>query len=342
MATIKITKKHHKHLNNPFPSSPKSLPVLQGNLFFNSRKLPSEQIFRVGNDFQLTWSSNNGGVLSLSHHSLPSRSLWSTIPGHAFVSAASVDTEVEESRGSFVIHDRDVHFVCNHQIIEDIRVINLKGPHLDPKDGNFLSGYEETDQNDCSKDTQMPVLLITGWIFSSKNKTKKRNKRVEDSNYDEKLQFESKGFSTSARYYILFDQKNSNQVGFQVQIGQPEFVPCSKGTASPVTSGRFQGVNWKLGKRKLGWYWYLTRRNGIMPSPVEKEKFVSVESREFNRICFTYSSERNEKFFGFGEQFSHMDFKGRRVPIFVQEQGIGRGDQPITLAANLVSYRYIK
>lgn len=62
---------------------------------------------------------------------------------------------------------------------------------------------------------------------------------------------------------------------------------------------------------------------------------------DFNRICVTYASERHERFFGFGEQFSHLDFKGKRVPIFVQEQGIGRGDQPITFAANLVSYRYI-
>ncbi|XP_020593295.1 uncharacterized protein LOC110033582 isoform X2 [Phalaenopsis equestris] len=42
------------------------------------------------------------------------------------------------------------------------------------------------------------------------------------------------------------------------------------------------------------------------------------------------------QFYGFGGQFSHIEFKGRRVPILVQEQGIGRGDQPIILAANLI------
>lgn len=69
------------------------------------------------------------------------------------------------------------------------------------------------------------------------------------------------------------------------------------------------------------------------------ESSVIETALEFNRVCLTYASERNERFFGFGEQFSHMDFKGKRVPIFVQEQGIGRGDQPITFAANLDSYR---
>ncbi|KAL2619917.1 hypothetical protein R1flu_000122 [Riccia fluitans] len=58
-----------------------------------------------------------------------------------------------------------------------------------------------------------------------------------------------------------------------------------------------------------------------------------------NRIQLTYSSNKGERFFGFGEQFSHFDMKGRRIPIFVQEQGIGRGDQPITALANMASNR---
>lgn len=60
---------------------------------------------------------------------------------------------------------------------------------------------------------------------------------------------------------------------------------------------------------------------------------------KLNRVLLTYASEAGEKFYGFGEQFSCFDMKGKRVPIMVQEQGIGRGDQPITMAANLVSYR---
>ena len=58
-----------------------------------------------------------------------------------------------------------------------------------------------------------------------------------------------------------------------------------------------------------------------------------------NRVLLTYMSHPDERFFGFGEQFSCFDMKGKRVPIMVQEQGLGRGDQPITAAANLVAYR---
>lgn len=83
-----------------------------------------------------------------------------------------------------------------------------------------------------------------------------------------------------------------------------------------------------------------SRRRGFLPLSSEEEEEQKVELfRGFNRVFITYSSENDERFYGFGEQFSHMEFKGKRVPILVQEQGIGRGDQPITFASNLVSYR---
>ncbi len=58
---------------------------------------------------------------------------------------------------------------------------------------------------------------------------------------------------------------------------------------------------------------------------------------EANRVFLTYSSSENEHFFGFGEQFSFVDMKGRRVPVWVTEQGVGRGDQPITISADLTN-----
>ncbi|MGI9050621.1 MAG: alpha-glucosidase, partial [Rubrobacteraceae bacterium] len=56
-----------------------------------------------------------------------------------------------------------------------------------------------------------------------------------------------------------------------------------------------------------------------------------------NRVYLTYSSSAGERFFGFGTQYTYFDLKGRRVPIFIGEQGVGRGAQPITLMANLKS-----
>ncbi|KAI7990402.1 Sulfoquinovosidase [Camellia lanceoleosa] len=284
METLKITKKHHKHLNNPFPSNPKSLPCIQGTLSFNPQTLPSHQIFCIGKNFQLTWQSKNGGSLSISHQSQPNRPIWSTIPGQAFVSAALAETEVEESRGSFVIADKDVHLVCNHQTIEDIKVINQSDHSLEGEDNDLSSGY---------------------WVF--------------------------------------FDQKTSNQIGFEVKLGKPNFE--SQQSISPTSYGTHQGFSRRLSRfrrRRVGWSGHLLKRSAVVAAAsTNQENMImnGVECMEFNRVCLTYSSEKNERFYGFGEQFSHMDFKGKRVPIFVQEQGIGRGDQPITFAANLVSYR---
>jgi alpha-glucosidase len=58
---------------------------------------------------------------------------------------------------------------------------------------------------------------------------------------------------------------------------------------------------------------------------------------DINRAYLTYASDSDEHFFGFGEQFSRFDQKGQRVPIWVSEQGIGRGQQPVTFLVNLAA-----
>lgn len=57
----------------------------------------------------------------------------------------------------------------------------------------------------------------------------------------------------------------------------------------------------------------------------------------YNRIYLIYGSREDQSFYGFGEQFTYFDMKGRRLPIFIMEQGIGRGAEPITTGANLTA-----
>ncbi len=61
------------------------------------------------------------------------------------------------------------------------------------------------------------------------------------------------------------------------------------------------------------------------------------DDRAPNRVVLVKQSAADEGFFGFGEQFTHFDLKGRDVPVVVSEQGIGRGLQPITLGADLTA-----
>ncbi|PKL17160.1 MAG: alpha-glucosidase [Spirochaetae bacterium HGW-Spirochaetae-5] len=64
---------------------------------------------------------------------------------------------------------------------------------------------------------------------------------------------------------------------------------------------------------------------------------VKLSKPEFNRIKLLYGSTKDEQFFGFGTQYSHFNLKGKKLFIFTEEQGIGRGDQPITFLADITN-----
>ncbi|MBX5465759.1 MAG: hypothetical protein IRZ26_09435, partial [Clostridia bacterium] len=53
------------------------------------------------------------------------------------------------------------------------------------------------------------------------------------------------------------------------------------------------------------------------------------------RLYLDWKALPGERFYGFGVQYSALDMRGRVVPILVQEHGIGRGMQPLTLLADL-------
>ncbi len=56
-----------------------------------------------------------------------------------------------------------------------------------------------------------------------------------------------------------------------------------------------------------------------------------------NRIFLVQASGADERFYGFGEQFTYFDLKGRAVPILSAEQGHTRGRQPYAWALNQIS-----
>ncbi|KAG5055032.1 hypothetical protein JHK85_007542 [Glycine max] len=334
MAILKITKKHHKRFNNPFPSSVSTtIPYVQGSLFFNSKRVPSDQTFSIGTDFHLSWTSNNGGHLSISHLSHQTRPIWSTIPGQAFVSAALVDTEVEESRGSFLVKDKDVHLVCNHQTIEDIRVIediSQFDHHLECEVADSPCVSQGLEKKSDAQEIHLPTLMITGRLFNMS----KKSKRFQKHGIQATMQFEAKGPSVYARYWVLFNQKGNHEVGFQVKIEKPNFV--SRNQVSKKASGVYQGFKRRLSNRKkrLDWCWYLSRPRGfVLVSSVEEEigNLDIPKPEEFNRVWLTYASDENERFYGFGEQFSHMNFKGKRIHGNSVEGRILHGNSPCEL-----------
>ncbi len=55
----------------------------------------------------------------------------------------------------------------------------------------------------------------------------------------------------------------------------------------------------------------------------------------FNRIWISLEGNPAERIWGGGIQYSHIQLKGRKVPIWTREQGVGRSHDAITLYANL-------
>lgn len=70
--------------------------------------------------------------------------------------------------------------------------------------------------------------------------------------------------------------------------------------------------------------------------------YVNVESQgdprnPLKKLFLTCASNANEDFYGFGAQASFASLKNQSVPIFSREQGVGRGDEPITDVLNTFS-----
>jgi alpha-glucosidase (family GH31 glycosyl hydrolase) len=63
-------------------------------------------------------------------------------------------------------------------------------------------------------------------------------------------------------------------------------------------------------------------------------RFEAEVEEPCNRVYLTHVSSPDERFFGFGTQFTYFDMKGHLVPILIREQGIGRGEQPVTWAVD--------
>ena len=61
---------------------------------------------------------------------------------------------------------------------------------------------------------------------------------------------------------------------------------------------------------------------------------VTFSNTNVNWTEVSYNSNSGERFHGFGEQFSLLNLKGKRVPILSEEGGVGRGHTPITQLVN--------
>lgn len=70
-------------------------------------------------------------------------------------------------------------------------------------------------------------------------------------------------------------------------------------------------------------------KNGML------ELRFSCANADINRFWLKMQGSAGEGIYGCGEQYTYFNLKGKNVPIFVQEQGVGRGRDLITFLANM-------
>ena len=51
---------------------------------------------------------------------------------------------------------------------------------------------------------------------------------------------------------------------------------------------------------------------------------IQYDEQKINRVYFNFKSDKDERFFGCGEQFSYLNLKGKNFPIWTSEPGVGR------------------
>lgn len=78
--------------------------------------------------------------------------------------------------------------------------------------------------------------------------------------------------------------------------------------------------------------------DGVVALGMEISVDLASNGEPVTSVMVTAGLEPDELVHGFGEQFRALDLVGTVFPVLVQEQGIGRGEQPITLLADLTNW----
>lgn len=73
------------------------------------------------------------------------------------------------------------------------------------------------------------------------------------------------------------------------------------------------------------------------PLPGHLQFHLQADNPAVNLTRLHYASTADERFHGFGEQYTHLNLKGHEVPVLSEEGGVGRGRDVIAAAVNLVS-----
>ncbi|KAF8661539.1 hypothetical protein HU200_056960 [Digitaria exilis] len=314
-APPKTSKKHHARLNNPFPRAVPSAAIRAGDAAPRLSFAPTSKLaahahdFPVGTRFRLRWDPSRGGEVSLSRVVSSGAGdesrravMWGSVPGVAFLAAASASTEADECRGSFSLRDgrRGAGLLVPHRQHVD----KIKAFYRCDAEAELLraAGFQPFDA------TRFPVLVITG-LVSAKPPSSSAScsccglRRARSS--------AAARPALTARYWIILEEKTDTQVGFSVKIGDYQWT-CPHADISKSSSPATATANPRPHRPSLR----LRLSTRVVQRPASKKtKLMMATSREesspllpamerpeeFNRMQFVDKSSRNQGVFSCGE-----------------------------------------
>lgn len=137
-----------------------------------------------------------------------------------------------------------------------------------------------------------------------------------------------------------------NRCILQHSVSKP-CIAVGQGTATyKMKEGNFKLKDSRLSKRYLKIFTVTEEHNPItiqledaiqLTITADAYCTVSIQATQpCNRFWLHCVAQSDEHIYGCGEQFSKLDLKKKKVPLWVQEQGVGRGYDLISILANVL------
>jgi alpha-glucosidase len=161
-------------------------------------------------------------------------------------------------------------------------------------------------------DTQINITDLSGIPLLSVNK----NNFIEAISYKEKVKNRYGSFSFTQKNRNTFSEISQLQV---LDYGNSIFIVGQVGNSE-------QSFSFEVG--------LLAEAN--KPEEVMLTVKLTDTTEKIKAVSFTFNNKARH-IYGFGEQFSFTDFMGKKITTSTEENGIGRGDQPVSKLTKLVA-----
>ncbi|MFX0188408.1 MAG: alpha-glucosidase [Candidatus Hodarchaeota archaeon] len=151
-----------------------------------------------------------------------------------------------------------------------------------------------------------------------------------------RIEILSDGFNFFYKDYLILHHV-SNQPCFKIGIGTARYKSnYGHFRIKEKLKNEFNLENYEIiskSENKISLRFFSSEAE-LNVSLVDSGSFLIIKpecsNKQINRFWIKIPAQYDEAIYGCGEQYSELNLRGKEVPLWVEEQGIGRGSPPIT------------